>query len=216
MKRDLYTWKETYIHEKRRIKRPMLHTFHTCCTYFVLVAHISYLLHTFYTCCTHFIHVTASPKETYTHQNSTHIHEKRPIYMRRDLYTGKETYKSDPCCTQITASPEGTYIYIWHETHMHKKRPIHMERDNTHEKRRTKVTHVAHISYIKRNLYTWKETYTHEKRRIKATHVARISYIWRDLYTWKETNTHENIHKKRTMLDTYHPLHTYDTYHRIT
>jgi len=73
IKRDLYIWKETYIHEKRR-------TYIWIETYIYMKRDLSMW------------------KETYIYEKGpmymkeTYIYEKRPTYLKRDLHVWKETY----------------------------------------------------------------------------------------------------------------------------
>jgi len=112
--------------------------------------------------------------------------QKRPMYMKKDLYTWKETY-------------------------MHEKRPINMKRDDQYMRRDCVVGegHLLRIVGAKRDLHTWKET--HQRDRQTETYISKENgtcatswvsketylhekrpiYMKRDLYTWKETYKHE-------------------------
>ena len=144
-------------------------------------------------------HITSLWKET-------HEHEKRPIYMKRDLYTWKETYERDYLGTHgrrgQTVSCWKRDLYIWKEIYIYGKRPIKktLPRDSWMVQTNSII--------LKRDLYTWQETHIHGKRPIymkrdllKRQHLRthgrcrqtvsfrkkRPTYMETDLYTWKET-----------------------------
>jgi hypothetical protein len=89
---------------------------------------------------------------------------------------------------------------------------------------------------MERDLCTWKETYKsdpcwtyiircthmiHITASLKETNIYEMRHICmkRDLYTWKSTYKSDpcwtHINRCTHMMNTYQPLHTYDTYHRM-
>ena len=117
--------------------------------------------------------------------------------MKRDLYTWKETDQRDNTSGHMDGADK---------RYPSEKRPIYMKRDPL--KRHYLGTHGLcrqTVSFWKRDLCTWKETYIHGKRRMKETIPRdtwmvqtngillekRPIYLKRDQYIWKETCIYE-------------------------
>jgi len=143
MKRDLRTWKETYIRQKRPTyitRDPQTSTKETN-------KHKTRLnkkkdLHT--------------SKETRKHQQKrlTNIKRdwtwKRPIDIRRDLCAWKETYIHQKRPTYMKKD-----LHTWKETYIHQKRPTYIKRDKWTGKE---------TNEDQRGFHPKKETYKYQKR----------------------------------------------------
>jgi len=175
VKRDLCTWKETYVHESLRtftnIERGPQHK------------HVYSLPHPGVTrgCA---IQLSLS-KETMARSaiqlslsKETYVQEKRRMYTNSDLrlWTSKEAHSKNVymLCRTLAYLEGAPYNCLC------QKRPMYMKRDHVHEERPT---------YMKRDLRTWSETYVHEERptymkRDLCTYVS----VKRDLCTWRESS----------------------------
>jgi len=92
------------------------------------------------------------------------IHEKRPVYVKRDLY-------------------------IWKVSSIFEKYPVYMKRDQ--ESAKGTNTYEKSPIYIW-DLYVWRETYIYATRPTNTKsiliHEKRPRVRNRDLYIWKETS----------------------------
>ena len=124
----------------------------------------------------------------------THIHEKRPIYMKRDPYTWKETHIHEtlPWDRALAiAKVNGWDLLMWKETYLCEKRPTYVKRDLL----MWKETYICEKrpTYVKRDLLMWKETYLCEKR---------PTYVKRDLPMWEEICNRDSVVMERRCFET--------------
>jgi len=179
---NLYTWQETHCGTSSRS-----HCIHSKSTHargpYTWKETYKRDLYTWKEICT-----ASSPNQL---TQEAHIHGKRPIYMERDLCTWKETCAgSSPGWLTQKAYIRGKRLII--ATYTHDKRLTAARVRAVTVSIPNKLTQEAHIhgrrpKYMKRDLYTWKETcgalsakrltqegYMHWKRLIIATvHMKR-------------------------------------------
>jgi len=181
IKRDLYTWKETYVHEKRPTKetytnkkRPTKETHWVC--------HTSRLI-----------------------RSAQLAVQKRLVYMKRDLQKRPTESVTHPDLSGPRNLQFKRDLYTWKETHNHAKKPIHMKRNPQtrpkkqyewkeayiHETQPTKVMY----KYEKRHVYMKRDLGkrpTDSSAYLSASdprklHVKSDVYIWKETCIWKET-----------------------------
>ena len=134
--------------------------------------------------------------------------QKRPVYIKRDLYTSKRDLYTFTClficaCLFICPCLLGhshlcRYKHCAKETYIHQKRPIYIKRDlytSNETKIQPPVYLYVHVSlvidisvdtntvqkrpiYIKRDLYTSKETYIHQNETYIYSHVCKWLSPW--------------------------------------